>query len=62
MTAFPTGLPAARSAGVRTMESVPDVVESAVGSALRQRARVETLSEMELDQPAEQLIGALLRY
>lgn len=44
------------------MESVPDVVESAVGSALRQRARVETLSEMELDQPAEQLIGALLRY
>jgi peptide chain release factor subunit 1 len=44
------------------MEPVPDVVESAVGSALRQRARVETLSAMELDQPAEQLIGALLRY
>jgi peptide chain release factor subunit 1 len=44
------------------MEAVPDVVESAVSSALRQRARVETLSAIELDQPGEQLIGALLRY
>jgi hypothetical protein len=44
------------------MEPVPDVVESAVGAALRQRARVETLSVMDLDQADDQLIGALLRY
>jgi peptide chain release factor subunit 1 len=45
-----------------SMEAVPDVVESAVGAALRQRARVETLSAIELDEPGEELIGALLRY
>jgi peptide chain release factor subunit 1 len=44
------------------MEPVPDVVESAVTSALRQSARVETLSVIELDRAEEGDIGALLRY
>lgn len=44
------------------MDPVPDVVESAVSSALRQRARVETISVLELDNPGEQDVGALLRY
>jgi peptide chain release factor subunit 1 len=44
------------------MAPVPDVVESAVTSALRQSARVETLSVIELDRPEESDIGALLRY
>jgi peptide chain release factor subunit 1 len=44
------------------MDPVPDVVESAVTSALRQGARIETLSLIELDRPGERDIGALLRY
>ena len=44
------------------MDGIPDVVEGAVTSALRQSARVETLSVIELVQPGEQHVGALLRY
>jgi peptide chain release factor subunit 1 len=44
------------------MDPIPDVVESAVSSALRQGARLETLSLIELDQPGEQDVGALLRF
>ncbi len=44
------------------VDGIPDVVESAVTSALRQSARVETLSVIELEQPGEQHVGALLRY
>jgi hypothetical protein len=44
------------------LDGVPDVVESAVASALRQSTRVESLSVIGLDQAGEQDVGALLRF
>jgi peptide chain release factor subunit 1 len=44
------------------MESLPDVVESAVASALRQSARVETMSRVGVDSLDGARIGALLRF
>jgi peptide chain release factor subunit 1 len=44
------------------VEMVPDVVESAVAAAIRQSARVETISFAEQDVFGPEQIGALLRY
>jgi peptide chain release factor subunit 1 len=44
------------------LEMVPDVVESAVAAALRQNARVETISFAGPDVLGSDQIGALLRY
>ncbi len=45
-----------------TLEIVPDVVETAVAAALRQSARVETVSFAGPEALDSERIGALLRY
>jgi hypothetical protein len=45
-----------------TLETIPDVVETAVATALRQSARVETVSFAGPEALDSERIGALLRY